>query len=129
MIVGMTIEDMERLARTNDMGLDAMAIRLRAARTVTGLSQKAMAGEIGIGATALNNAELGLSAPNAATMKYLFRAHRIDFNFVMNGNFAQLPGDVQDRLFPALEAATNEWDQRESSGRGQAKPTRARETS
>ncbi|MGO4854903.1 helix-turn-helix transcriptional regulator [Phaeovulum sp. W22_SRMD_FR3] len=109
----MDFEQKQRLAHQNDMGLAACAIRLRAARAFTGLSQQNLAKEIGTTKQVLNNAEAGLTHPNRTVMKHLYRAYRIDFNFMMNGDFAQLPGDVQEKLFAALEAANNEWDQRE----------------
>ncbi|QRZ14706.1 XRE family transcriptional regulator [Paracoccus methylovorus] len=112
----MDIETKAKLARLNDMGLEATAIRLRAAFVASGLQQqKDLASAAGISKTVLSNAMAGSTYPNRDLMKYLFRAHRIDFQFMMNGDFAQLPGDVQDRLFPALEAATSEWDRKESS--------------
>lgn len=105
------------------MGLAATAIRLRAAFLVSGLDQHLdLARAAGISKTVLSNAMAGSTYPNRDLMKYLYRAHRIDFNFLMNGDFAQLPGDVQDRLFPALEVANSEWDQRESSDRSRSKP-------
>lgn len=116
----MEIEEKERLARTNDMGLEACAIRLRAARYAVGLAQQEMAKRSGVSKTVLNNAEAGLSYPSRDVMKYLYRTHRIDFNFLMNGNLTQLPGDVQDSLLPKLEIATSEWDQKERSSRDQA---------
>lgn len=112
----MDLERRTSLARVNDMSLEATAIRLRAAFLVTGLEQHLhLARASGISKSVLSNAMAGASYPNRNVMKYLYRAHRIDFNFIMNGDFAQLPGDVQDRLFPALEAATNEWDQKVDS--------------
>lgn len=119
------MEQKERLARVNDMGLEAAAIRLRAARKSISMAQQDLARAAGIGKTTLNNAEAGLTYVGREVLSYLWRAHRIDFNFLMNGNFAQLPGDVQTALFPALEAATSEWDQREGSSRSQTKPKRA----
>jgi len=112
----MDIETKTRLAYLNDMGLAATAIRLRAAFMVTGLSQlKDLARAANISRTVLSNALAGSTYPNRDVMKYLYRTHRIDFNFIMNGDFSQLPGDVQDKLFPALERAKSEWDQRENS--------------
>lgn len=108
----MDIEQKERLARINDMGIEACAIRLRAARQATGLPQKDLAKAAGVSKSVLNNAEAGLTFPGRDVMRYLYRAHRIDFNFLMNGDFAQLPGDVQDALFPALEIAQSEWDRK-----------------
>lgn len=111
----MEIEEKERLARTNDMEIVACAIRLRAARKVAGLEQQELARLSGATKAALNNAEAALNFPSREVMKYLWRAYRIDFNFLMSGTFSQLPGDVQTALFPALEAATSEWDRKERS--------------
>ncbi|WP_111559451.1 helix-turn-helix domain-containing protein [Paracoccus sediminilitoris] len=114
----MDIDQKSRLARINDMGLAATAVRLRAAFIVTGLPQQSeLAKAAGISKTVLSNAMAGATYPNRDLMKYLYRAHRVDFNFLMNGDFSQLPGDVQDRLFPALQAASSEWDQKEGSSR------------
>ena len=119
--MGMDIEARSALARVNDMGLAATAIRLRAAFVVSGLAQYSdLAKAAGISKTVLSNAMAGSTYPNRDLMKYLYRAHRIDFNFLMNGDFSQLPGDVQEKLFPALAAASSEWDQREGSGRVRA---------
>ena len=118
----MDILQKQALARVGDMGLEACAIRLRAALIFTGLQQMNMASDAGISKSVLNNALAALTYPSRAAMVYLYRAHRIDFNFILHGDFAQLPGDVQDRLFPALEAATNEWDQKERSSRTQRQP-------
>ena len=117
----MDIEKKMRLARQNDMGIAACAIRLRAAYHVSGLPRHIdLANQSGISKTVLSNAMNGITYPNRAVLSYLYRAHRIDFNFMMIGLFAQLPGDVQEALFPALERATREWDQRENSGQSQA---------
>lgn len=117
----MDIEQKEKLARLNDMGLEATAIRLRAARIAAGMTQKRLAEACAISNTVLNNAEMGLTAPNHKVMKYLYRAHRIDFNFLLNGDFAQLPGNVEKLIFESLLVATSEWDQRERSGRHQVR--------
>jgi transcriptional regulator with XRE-family HTH domain len=119
----MQIDEKERLARRGDMGLEALAIRLRAARKVTGLNQKQFAEAVGVKNTVINNAEAGLTAPSQEVMRYLYRAHRIDFNFQLHGDFAQLPGDVQSAIFAHLEDATSEWDRRERSSRARHKPT------
>lgn len=112
---GMDFVRKEALAHVQDMGLAACAIRLRAARAVTGLNQQEFAKVCGVSKQVLNNAEAGLTYPNRSVMKHLYRAYRIDFNFMINGDFAQLPGDVQDRLFEKLVVANDEWDRREGS--------------
>lgn len=117
----MDFEEKERLAHKNDTGLAACAIRLRAARSVAGLGSKDMAAECGVSKTVYSNAENGETYPNRDVMKHFYRAYRIDFNFLINGDFAQLPGDVQTRLFPALAAANDEWDRKERSNSARAR--------
>lgn len=122
----MTPEEKQRLARQNDTGLEASAIRLRAARKIAGRGQSEMAAECGVSNTVLSNAENGLTYPGREILSTYWRGYRLDFNFLINGDFAQLPMDVQDSLFSALLVATNEWDQKESSGRGRP-PKRPRQ--
>jgi len=114
----MTSEDKIRLAHTHDLGVSACAIRLRAARALTGLKQKELAEKLPwLSTTNLNNMENGTSFPNRQIMEYYYREHRVDFNFLIGGLYAQLPGDVQEQLFVALEAANSEWDRKQHSGR------------
>jgi len=115
----MELEQKEQIAHLNDMGLEACAIRLRAARKVLGQQQKELAKACGVSKTTLNNAEAALTYPSREVLKHLYRAHRIDFNFMMNGNFSQLPGDLQALIFPALEAAQSEWDQKTNSNQSE----------
>ncbi|WOI54975.1 helix-turn-helix transcriptional regulator [Palleronia sp. LCG004] len=107
----------DALARRADAGLSACAVRLIAARKVTGLASGELAGRCGVSPTAYSNMERGLSFPNRPVMLELHRSHRIDFNFMIYGDYAQLPGDVQNALFEALPAAANEWDRKSNSGR------------
>lgn len=119
---GMDTATKLRLAHTDKSDLAACAIRLAAARLVTGLRQNEMAIAI-FGAdrrTKINNMERGLNYPSREVMTWLFRNHRIDFNFMMLGLYAQLPGDVQEVLFEKLVIANNEWDRKEHSNPGQA---------
>lgn len=112
----MNIEDRERLAHHGDMGIIANAIRVKAARYVSNFEkQLEFARACNVSKTTYNNIEKGHQYPNRDVMKYLYRAQRIDFNFIMNGDFAQLPSDVQNALFVALERANSEWDQAEGS--------------
>lgn len=78
-------------------------MRLRAARMVTGHQQKKLAELIGIKQTTFNTQEKK-GAPSLDVMRYLYKAHRIDFNFILYGDFSQLPGDVQLALFDVLSA-------------------------
>lgn len=92
----------ERLARRHDDSLEACALRFRAARTLTGLTQLQCAEAAGISPTAWNNAEAARNYPTLTAMRWLYRAHRIDFNFLMAGDFAQLPADIQSSLFDVI---------------------------
>lgn len=100
----MTHDEKEALAQINIMSKEACAIRLSAARRTTGLIQTEFATAAGTQPQALNNMEKARQFPNRDVMAYLYRAHRIDFNFLMNGDFSQLPMDVQDRLFAELSS-------------------------
>lgn len=113
----MTHDDKIRLAHTGDMGLAASAIRLRAARSMSGQGQKSLAAAMGVRNTALSNAENGLTYPSREVLRHYYREHRIDFNFLMNGDFSHLPLSVQEPLFSALEVANSEWDQKEGLSR------------
>lgn len=95
-----------------------MAYRLLAARKAVGLGQDQLAHDMGEGMTKqkLRNAEKADNEPPKSLMRYFYRSHRIDFNFLIHGDFSQLPGDVQDRLFPVLEALSNALDQKEDLG-------------
>ena len=117
----------EQLSLHGTMALSAFAIRLRASRMVAEVDQKTVAESVGIQNTAYSNMERGISYPSRDVMKYFYRNHRIDFNFLMYGEFAQLPGDVQDRLFHALVDASNEWDRKERSNRNSTSSRPARQ--
>lgn len=106
----------QSLAMINDFSQEAAAIRARAARTFAGLNQGQLAEIIGTRNTTISNIEKGLQFPSRALLQYFFHEHRLDFNFMMAGLYATLPGDVQDRIFAHLEDARNEWDRRENSG-------------
>lgn len=110
----MNTDDKERLALHRDMEKEAASLRIRAARLAVGLSQEEVARQIGRKMTKqkIRNAEAAANYPPHDLMRYYYREHRIDFNFLMHGDYAQLPGDVQERLFPALQAAHIERDQK-----------------
>lgn len=110
----MQVLQRERLARTGDMSLEACALRLRAARHYTGLPQIEVCRQSGVKKTTYNNMEQALSFPSRDVMRWFYRTFRLDFNFLMNGDFAQLPADMHERLFAALQAAESEWDQKSS---------------
>lgn len=107
----MDYAEKERLAMTRDDSTKASAIRMLAARKLTGLSQDDLGKQGKVKKAAISNIEKGKSYPSRALMVYLFREHRIDFNFIIYGHFSQLPADVTERLFPLLEEAHNAWGQ------------------
>jgi transcriptional regulator with XRE-family HTH domain len=117
---GMEADRRDRLAHTGDTGLEAVAIRLRAARDLAGAQQAEIATEIGTKKGTISNAENGLNYPSVALMRYYYRMHRLDFNFLMNGDWAQLPASMQERLFAALEAANDGWDRTPRSSQRRA---------
>jgi hypothetical protein len=102
----MTIEEKEQLAKQGDTSPDAIRDRLLAARKTIEKQQKEVANEVGLKITTFNSQETR-GAPSIKTMRYYHRLHRIDFNFILHGDFAQLPHDVQERLFVALAALNN----------------------
>ncbi|AVO37367.2 XRE family transcriptional regulator [Pukyongiella litopenaei] len=103
--VGMDIEHKERLARIGDISPEAVRARLLAARSSVGMKQQDVAKAVGLKKSTFNSQEMR-GAPSAITMRYYHRQHRIDFNFILHGDFAQLPQDVQERLFAELAAST-----------------------
>lgn len=95
------------LARYGDTSREASAVRFRAARMVSGLSQTEMARVANLKKQAISMTENGRSFPNREAMIYLFRRHRIDFNYFVYGALAQLPGDVQADLVAALRSISS----------------------
>jgi DNA-binding XRE family transcriptional regulator len=98
----------EKLAMTRDGDQFAASVRLKAARIYSGLSQDELGAKVNITKATVSNIEKCRSYPSRALMTYFHREHRIDFNFMIHGDYAQLPSDVQDRLFPILEAVHSE---------------------
>lgn len=88
----------------------AVAIRMRAARKVAGLSQQELADRVGRRISNISNVERAKNLPGWGMMLYFHHSHRIDLNFIMTGAYAQLPGDVQEVLFPALREVTEATD-------------------
>lgn len=112
----MTPEEKLHLAETDDMSKRAVCRRFRAAVSAAGYArQRDFADAIGSrGVTSINNAFTEKQFPSREMMAVLFRGHRIDFNFILAGQFNQLPGDVQDSLFAALSRDMPKSDQAES---------------
>lgn len=99
----MTHDELEQLFRRGDSSNDALRIRLIAARKAVDLGQKDVAEAIGVAKQTYHSQE-ARGAPSIKTGRYFYRAHRIDFNYLFNGDFDQLPSDVRDKLSAALVA-------------------------
>lgn len=100
---GMKIDEKEALARYRDTSSEAIAVRLRAARSLGGGNQAEFAKEIGLAPTTYNSQETK-GRPSLDVLHYLYRNYRVDYNFILYGDFLQLPGDVQNALFASLRA-------------------------
>lgn len=96
---------------TGDASKTACGLRLSAARTAIKLSQQQLGEKVGISKAAVSNVEKGRSYPGHSLLLYLHREHRIDFNFMMHGDYAQLPADVQAAIFDAFQGLENAEDQ------------------
>lgn len=96
------------MTRLGDASKEACAHRMIAARIATGLSKTEFCKGANVSLTSYLNSEAGLSFPSRKVMLYLHREHRIDFNFIIHGDFQQLPADVQERLFAALKEAASQ---------------------
>ncbi|MFU1476356.1 XRE family transcriptional regulator [Roseovarius sp. C7] len=98
----MTIDEREKLFRLNDASDEAVAVRLRAAREVAGFDrQRDFAKALDLNYQTYHSQEKR-GRPSPSTVRFLYRNYRIDFNFIYNGDFLQLPGDVQTALEVAL---------------------------
>jgi transcriptional regulator with XRE-family HTH domain len=76
--------------------------RLSAVRRMVGLTQEELAAKVGNKKASISNTERGDSHPSAELMHSLLDEYRVDPNFIVVGQFAQLPGDVQDAIFEYL---------------------------
>lgn len=98
----MKIEDSEQLARRNDTSDEAVSLRMQAARHAAGYaSGKALAEALNISYKTYHSQE-SKGRPSRETMIFLYKNHRIDFNFILNGDVFHLPGDVRVALERAL---------------------------
>lgn len=116
----MNTDHKTRLAMTGETDNSAASLRLRAARKMIGFTQEQLAEAGGVKKSAVTAMERGRSFPNRGILVFLYREYRIDFNFMIAGAYAQLPGDVQAQLFDALSDAHDELDQTANSGPSQA---------
>ncbi|MBU2936998.1 MULTISPECIES: helix-turn-helix domain-containing protein [Pacificibacter] len=100
----MDISAKNLLFRKDDGTAEAVSVRIKAARIAAGfVKQTDFAKALGISKTTYNTQEK-LGKPAISTIRFLYVNHRIDFNYVFNGDFNHLPGDVQLALETALAA-------------------------
>lgn len=90
------------LTQRGDISNQAAGRRFKAARKMVGLSQVQLAERISRSDTTVIAIEKGRQLPTWPQMAWFFENHRVDFNYFINGEFAQLPGDVQIGLFATL---------------------------
>ena len=96
----------EQVFRLDDFTDQAISARLKAARLVAGYAKQTdFAAALGIPYKTYH-AQEKKGHPAVSTVRFLHKNHRIDFNFVYNGEFAQLPVDVRDALEAALSDET-----------------------
>lgn len=100
----MDIEEKERLARYRDSSSEAIAFRLKAARSLVAERQKDFATMVGINPKTYHYQEK-TGAPSFQVLDYLYRNARIGPNFIVMGEVLPLPGDVQIALIDALIAS------------------------
>ena len=92
------------LFQKDDGSPDAIARRLKAARIAAGYQKQIdLANALGVSKTTYNSQEK-TGRPAIGTIRFLYINHRIDFNFVFNGDYNHLPGDVQIALVEALSS-------------------------
>lgn len=107
----MDLDEKKRLSSNGNTSKEACTTRFLAARITTGISQKDFAKEMNAQSSNISNTEKGMQFPSRSAMHHLYGAYRIDYNFILRGDFAQLPSDVQDKLFDALVTLDKSQDQ------------------
>lgn len=109
----MKIVDKERLTRHRDYSPEAISWRLQAAIKAAKIAQKTIATELDKPLSTINS-QIKSGSPSNELMVYLYKSQRIDFNFVIFGDFAQLPSDVEAKLLDALSALERSENSRNS---------------
>jgi transcriptional regulator with XRE-family HTH domain len=99
----MDIPRKDKLARLGESSKAATAARLRGAIRATGMAQAEFARRSGQNASSLHASLSEITFPSRRTLQELYRTHRIDPTFILFGDYGQMPIDVQDRVFLALE--------------------------
>lgn len=111
----MDADQKDTLAMTRNSSAIACGRRLRVGREVAELTQKQLAEATGKTKASISNAENGLSFPGRDAQLHLHRNYGIDFNFLVVGEYVQLPSPLQDLLFERLSLLASELDQERNS--------------
>lgn len=100
--IGMDYLEIEKRCRRGDTSAEAIHKRLVAARMMTGLSQKELAAKVGLKYTTFRSQEQS-GAPSVRLMSYFLAAFQVDYNFILGGDPARLPGDVLQEILKHLD--------------------------
>ncbi|PXW76120.1 helix-turn-helix domain-containing protein [Tritonibacter mobilis] len=95
--IGMDYLEIEKRCLRGDTSPEAIHRRLVAARRMTGLSQKELAAKAGIKYTTFRSQEQS-GSPSVRLMTYFLGAFQVDYNFILGGDPARLPGDVLQEI-------------------------------
>lgn len=98
----MNYDEKTTLAMTGRYDNEAAGTRVLAARRALKLSQQDLGQAIDRSVTTIIAIEKGRQLPSWTLMMWFHNNHRIDANYFVGGEFAQLPGDVQALLFDSL---------------------------
>lgn len=100
----MNIDEKETLFQRGNASDEAVRRRLRAALSISDRPQKEIAAELGISPTTLNS-QIMSGHPKKDLMVFIYRNLKIDFNFLLFGDFLQLSEATQIALIEALSDA------------------------
>ncbi|EBA05985.1 helix-turn-helix transcriptional regulator [Sagittula stellata] len=109
----MDFDQLEHVFMRGDTSPTAIRRRLIAARLAVGMQQQEVAKAVGISKQTYHYQEQR-GAPSVKTGRYYYRAHGIDFNYLLNGDFQQLPGGISERLCEELSKLSSDADHKEN---------------
>lgn len=96
------IYEKRRLACTGDMEKAATALRVKAARSMAGLSVHELARRALSTRENIEATEAAQVFPSFSLMWVFWRSHQIPQDFFIQGDFHRIPQDVERRLFAEL---------------------------
>jgi transcriptional regulator with XRE-family HTH domain len=86
----------------NQQLLRALAGRLYALRQVVGASQQDFCIKLGVDRGTYQTWEVGRNFPSIIAMRKLCDAYSVDFNWLFNGDYRLMPGDLAAALAAAI---------------------------